>query len=311
MRYLGATLFLLPLVLCAQRGPVRVAVEADTTILRIGEQMQLLLTVENLAANQRVQWPVIGDTLSAQVEVISAGKVDSSSAADGRIRNTQTLTITAFDSGFWAIRPFRFVVDGTELYTEALLLDVRSVPSDSSLLVRDIKDIITLPFSLSYWLRQHAGWIGTGAAVLLAVILLIRYLRRRKPTAQVSPPEKVAPLHERVLAALATLENERVWQRGDHKMYHSRITDLLRSYIEERYRVPAMESTTDELIKELRVSPLTVDHRIQLENMLKLADMVKFAKALPSPQENEQMMLAATRFVATTAAEPSTDEAHA
>jgi hypothetical protein len=107
-------------------------------------------------------------------------------------------------------------------------------------------------------------------------------------------------LYQRVLAALETLEKERLWQQGDHKGYHSRITDLLRGYIEERYHVPALESTTDELIRELRVSPLSTDQRGQLENMLRLADMVKFAKTTPSSEENERMMTSTVRFVSET-----------
>ncbi|MBK9196654.1 MAG: hypothetical protein IPO17_17060 [Flavobacteriales bacterium] len=105
------------------------------------------------------------------------------------------------------------------------------------------------------------------------------------------------PLHERVLLQLEALDRERVWQQGDHKSYQSRLTDLLRGYIEERYRVPALERTTDELLHELRVSPLSMEQQSLLANLLRLADMVKFAKALPSPQENEQMMVSAVRFI--------------
>ena len=72
--------------------------------------------------------------------------------------------------------------------------------------------------------------------------------------------------------------------------------------------MPALESTTDELLHELRVSPLNTDQQNLLGNMLRLADLVKFAKALPSPQENEQMMANALRFVQETAA-PTTDHA--
>ena len=138
------------------------------------------------------------------------------------------------------------------------------------------------------------------------MILLVRRLRRKQPLVQA--PVIELPLHERVLQQLAALDKERVWQQGDHKAYQSRLTDLLRGYIEERYQVPALESTTDELLHELRVSPLNTDQQNLLGNMLRLADLVKFAKALPSPQENEQMMANALRFVQETAA-PTTDHA--
>jgi hypothetical protein len=108
---------------------------------------------------------------------------------------------------------------------------------------------------------------------------------------------------------MRALEDQRLWQQGDHKAYHSKLTDILRGYIEERYQVPALESTTDELIKELRVSSLPTEQRDRLENMLRLADLVKFAKTLPSPQENEQMMAGGIQFVETTAPRSTTRDA--
>lgn len=296
---------LLPLIGLAQPGTSYVDARLDTAVIRIGEQVTLHLEV-TYPGVVGVQWPTITDTLNKHVEVVHDSGIDTAQGTGDLMRQIRTLTLTSFDSGFWAVPPFRFVVNGTPMETEALLVEVRTVPVDSTMALRDIKDIQVLPFSLAYWIRQHAVWIA-GGAIGLALIITLLYLllRKRKPVAERLAPEIAVPLQERILAALAALDQQRVWQQGDHKSYHSRLTDLLRSYIEERFRVPAMESTTDELLKELRVSPLNNDQRGQLENMLRLADMVKFAKALPSPQENEQMMAGALRFVQDTAARPT------
>jgi hypothetical protein len=224
------------------------------------------------------------------------------------MRQVRTLELTSFDTGFWAVPPFRFIVNGDPLDTRALLLEVRTVEVDTAQGLRAIKDIHVLPFSLGYWLREHVLWIVGGVVVLVALVALVLFLRRKPRVTMPAAPAVVLPLKDRTLAALRALETERVWQQGDHKGYHSRLTDVLRGYIEERYRVPALESTTDELLKELRVSALSTDHRGQLENMLRLADMVKFAKALPAPQENEQMMAGALRFVEDTAPTPSPND---
>jgi hypothetical protein len=100
---------------------------------------------------------------------------------------------------------------------------------------------------------------------------------------------------------LDALEEQRLWQQGEHKAYQSRITDILRSYIEARYLVSALERTTDELMAELRVSALPVDERIRLENMLRAADLVKFAKVVPTALEHEQLLVSARQFVQATA----------
>lgn len=293
-----------PLFSTGQSGNTYVDVRLDTTVIRIGEQARLHVEV-SYPRNGTVQWPAVSDTLTKHVEVVKDSGVDTADGTNGMMRQVRSLALTSFDSGFWAIPPFQFVVNGTPIATEALLLEVRTVPLDSTLALRDIHDIIELPFSLAYWARQHAAWIAGGVAVLVAIIILLYFLlRKKKSTTDRSEPRIVIPLHERILAALGDLEKQRVWQQGDHKAYHSRLTDLLRSYIEERFRVPAMESTTDELVKELRISPLNNEQRTHVENMLRLADMVKFAKAVPSPQENEQMMAGALRFVQDTAQRP-------
>jgi hypothetical protein len=298
---------LLPPALFGQTPSTVVGVDMDTTVIRIGEQTKIHLTLDHAPNVVRsVQWPSVADTLNTHVEVVHDAGVDTLTAEGAMIRHVRTLTITAFDTGFWAIPPFRFAVDGNTMETEALLLEVRSAELDSIPALRPIKDIHTLPFSYAYWFRQHWTWFAAGAAAL-AIIAAALYLMLRKRDPKLAPMHTTvqAPLHERCLKALADLDRQRLWQAGDHKGYHSRVTDIVRGYIEERFQVPALESTTDELLKELRVSALSTDHRTQLQNMLHLADQVKFAKHVPSPQENEQMMAAALRFVSGTALVPT------
>lgn len=303
MRWIIHILLTLPLFAAAQPGSSIVDARIDTNVIRLGEQVRLHLEVSHPSAVS-VIWPSIGDTLSAHLEVVRDTGVDTAEAGTATMRQVRTLFVTAFDTGYWAIPPFRFIVNGSPQETKAMLVEVRTVEVDPSQPIRDIKDIVELPFSLMYWIRKHALWLLGGLAVTGVIIGLLLFLTRRKPVARAMTREVALPLADRILAALRTLEAERIWQQGDHKQYQSRVTDLLRGYIEERYQVPAMESTTDELLRELRVSPLNTDQRGRLENMLRLADMVKFAKAQPSPQENEQMMASAVRFVQDTAPRP-------
>ncbi len=294
--------WLAPALLLAQAPNTVVGVDLDTATIRIGEQVHLKMHIAYASSSPNaIQWPTVGDTLNAHLEVVHDSGIDTIHMENGLDKQVRTLTLTSFDTGFWAVPPFRFLVNDRPIGTAALLIEVRGVELDSALVIRDIKDIHTLPFSLGYWVRQHGKWIGAFAGGLALVVALLYFIlsRRKTPAPKAVDPER--PLHERILSALSELDKERLWQQGDHKGYHSRITDLLRGYIEERYRVPALESTTDELLSELRVSPLSADQRGQLENMLRLADMVKFAKALPAPQENEQMMVGTTRFVRDTA----------
>ena len=284
----------------AQGTPPEVALDRDSIL--IGQQTSLDLSVTyRLGQGQvlEIVWPVIGDTLTGNVEVVADSGVDTV-----RVRPEQdpdlysqrrTLTITSFDSGYWAIPPFSFVIAGDTVGTKPLLLAVHTVEVDTAESFRDINDIYELPFSWRYWLKKNWPYVAGAAAFLAALLLVVRELRRRKragpPPAVSAPPP---PLHLRALAALEDVERKKLWQQGLVKQYHSEVTDILRGYIEERFKVPALERTTDELMLELNLSAMSAGHREQLRNLLQLADMVKFAKWSPSPTENEQL-LAGTR----------------
>ena len=104
-----------------------------------------------------------------------------------------------------------------------------------------------------------------------------------------------------------------LWQQGQVKAYYITLTDILRSYVEARLIVPAMERTTDDLVRALRVTALPPAQREQLANILQLADLVKFAKLAPAPAENEAAVPAARRFIqdSTAALSPTPEPAHA
>lgn len=296
-------------ILCLHALPLaaqEVRARLDTAVIRIGEQAVLTLSLElRDAAGAPVQWPTVADTLMRKVEVVGRSAIDTLPSGPDRDHTllAQRLTITSFDTGFHAIPPFLFTLDGREVSTEALLLEVRSMPLDSARTVRAARSIIEPPFNLLFWMQEHAVWWGGAVALLALAAALWWYLRRRPKAPPMAIPTVEEPLLDRTLKALRTLEGERLWQHGQHKAYHSRLTDLLRAYVEERFTVQALERTTDELLQELRVSPLAPEQQQQLANMLRLADLVKFAKAIPAPAENEQMMAAAIRFVESTAAQ--------
>lgn len=276
----------------------------DSSVMRIGEQVHVLLAVEieGKPTPGSIEWPRVGERLHPKVEVLHQSDLDSTvvERSDGaqQLRLSRSLTITAFDTGYFAIPPFVFTVDGKPMETAALLLEVRSVPQVPEVSMHDLKPLRTLPFSIAFLAREYGALVLGGLLLLGLSLLFIKRILAKDTSAapkQAAMPEEA--LHVRVVRELRAVEQERLWQQGQHKAYHSRITDLLRGYIEARYDIRAMERTTDELMAALRVSAMDQPQRTSLENMLRLADLVKFAKAAPSPAENEQMVASAIQFV--------------
>ena len=273
---------LLTLLLCITAGMARsqqVFLQADTLVMRIGEHVGLSLGIAVPGSGAAVDWPAFGDTLAPHVELVRREPVDTLTTTEGPVQLVQRLYITSFDTGFRAIPPMRFTLNGTALETAPLLIEVRGVQVDPGGRVRDISPLFEPPFDPSWWIRKHWLWFAAGAMLLMTLVMIVRKWRRRPVTAPAVVPVVAGPVHERYLEQLDEVEGLRLWQHGEHKAFHSRITDILRGYLEERFKVPALERTTDDLLLEMRTSPIHPELQQQLANMLRLADLAAVVAA--------------------------------
>lgn len=280
----------------------------DTNAILIGQQAKIKLQVEYKTdqGDIKIDFPKIADTIIKQIEVVAQSNVERfipDSNDMGRLAQIQTLIITSFDSGYYAIPPFRFIVNGDsskEIETEPLLFAVNTVAVDTTKNIMDIKPPIEVPFSWKEYL-PYIYW-GIGAlAVLAGIILLIRhYLKKRKqkPVPQIVIPK--IPAHITALERLEKLKNEKLWQQGKLKEYHSELSDIIRQYIEHRFYIHAMEQVTDEIMHSFRTVDLNDELKMKLRQVLFLSDLVKFAKEQPLQNENELSWGNAHEFVITT-----------
>ncbi len=285
-------------------------VKMDTNRIRIGEQIQLeiIFGFKN-EAKQKVVWPEIGDTIRKEIEVISKEKpVQKKTGNTTEIR--QKLIVTSFDSGFWVIPPFKFYLQGDTVplkETNALLLEVQTVPTDTAeSSVRDIKPIFEEKFDWKAYL-PYVYWGAGILAVLLIILFIILYtVRKKKPVPVVKGPSE--PPHITAIRTLKGIEEQKIWKEGKYKEYYTAITDVLRIYIEGRYRVHAMELTTDEILQVMRGQVIDLESKRKLQQILELADYVKFAKVTPIEVENEITLTNAFDFVNGTSREENEEE---
>lgn len=158
-----------------------------------------------------------------------------------------------------------------------------------------------LPFIFAE-IRDYAIY-GAIALIVAALVawLLVWYIRRivGRRAAIVKPGPKILP-HVVAIKALGELRNRKLWQNGKYKQYYTALTDILRVYISGRWGIGAMEMTTDEIIAALKDVQLTLDSRSKLVAIMRTADMVKFAKAEPAAEENEDNYTKAYYFVENT-----------
>ncbi len=286
---------------------VKATATLDSNVIKIGQQVKLKLSVKYKTDNGKhikIGWAEIGDTLRKEVEVVSVGKLDTiitDKKNPVEFIQTKTLLITSFDSGYWAIPPFKFIVnsDTNGIFTEPLLLHVGGMAVDTTLAIKDIK----APFAETYnwldWLKDNMWvvWLLVGLLVLTIIIILLarRYLRAKPIFIEVEKPK--IPAHVIAYEKLEKLKTEKLWQEGKLKLYYSSLTDIVREYIENRFKIQALEQTTDEILYGFRNVAIDEESKSKLKQVLILSDLVKFAKEQPTSIENEMSMASTYDFV--------------
>lgn len=280
----------------------QVTAKLDRTTIRIGDQVKLHLTVSQQKKEQ-VVFPVLADTLSSKMQVVSSSKTDT--IIDKNDQNSITVTrsylITSFDAGQYKIAPFKFIKGNDTLKTEELLLDVASVKVDTTKSIYDIKQPLAVSYSFMDWLRDNWLYVLITLIIIASIGGLIYYLvqrARNKPVIEVAKP--VIPIHTLALNKLNELRDKKLWQRGEVKEYYIELTDVIREYLEKRYAIKTQEKTTDEIFEGLQHADITAEDKNMLFQLLRNADLVKFAKGNPVAFENEQSMLNAVELVSKT-----------
>lgn len=148
-----------------------------------------------------------------------------------------------------------------------------------------------------YVIYGTIGLISLGLIIWLLAWLIARHISRRNATPRPAP--KIPP-HVVANKALIELGHRKLWQKGKIKAYYTALTSILRTYIDGRWGIGAMEMTTDEIILALRDVEMPTASRTQLIEILRTADFVKFAKAEPEGEVNEEAMNQALYFVENT-----------
>jgi hypothetical protein len=281
---------------------VTVTSKLDKPTILLGDQTVLRLTA-NLPANGRVTFPVLTDTLSAKVQIVGVGKLDTLKDQSGRWTITQAYTITAFDAGVQIIPALEFTAQGSTLKTDAIPLQVQAVKVDTTKAIYDIKQPLAVKYGFMDWLRDNAVKVLLGLLLIIVLIGVWFYYKKRNKTAPVFvEPKPIVPAHVQALNKLTALRDKKLWQQDEVKQYHSELTDIIREFLEKRYKIRAMEQTSDEIFSEIKDLEINEENKVRLKQMLTLADLVKFAKYKPLSTDNEQSLDNAVGFV-TAAAE--------
>jgi len=279
----------------------KASLSLDTSSIRIGEQVTLRINA-TLPKTAAIFWPVIADTLTGNIEVVSRSKVDTNATnRKDFISYSQSLRITSFDTGYHVIPSiavdFRYSGDTArqQLLAEGLYLKVRTVEVDTTRSIRDIKGPMQAPLTLAEIL-PYVGIVAL-AGIIIGIIWYLLWRRKmNKPLFPVINRVELPPW-QNALLNLQDLENRKLWQSGKLKEYYTELTEIIRHYLLKQHSIEAMEMISDEIMDAFDSANLSTEARPKLLQILRQADFVKFAKAQPTREENSQSMTFAKMFV--------------
>ncbi|MEI7811164.1 MAG: hypothetical protein WCJ01_01930 [Ignavibacteria bacterium] len=278
---------------------VLVKATVDSSRYQIGDFINYKITVTS-DKSVSLSAPAIKDSLRG-IDLLNT-ETPVSEEKDNTVTTIYKFVLAKYDSGDVRIPPVS-VMYNSKLDTvrrSALTNEIRFLVSSLSIKpgseIKDIKDPLKVPID---WL-EISLWVLAAFLILVAAYYAYRYYKKKKALkAGVIEVVRKEP-HEEALDALKTLEDKKLWQSGGIKEYHSEITEIIRRYFEERFNLPALEITTDELLSGLRKYRETLKVADITLAFLTNADLVKFAKFVPMNDINEEMMRQAVAIVTMT-----------
>ncbi len=270
--------------LSAQDYTVSTILDKDS--IQLGRQVNLKFLVIK-GTDDIIRFPSIADSLTKYIEVIGQPKIDSVKLKNNKEQITQTLSITSFEIGVQFIPPqpiVRITPQGRDtLFSDLKFLKIAGVAIDTTGEIRDIKNIekVKLTFNdIKPYLFLFVGLLAFG----VCLFFLIRFIKKKKFESIETVVE--AP-HIVALRELDKLKAQKLWQQKRLKEYYTRLTEIIRTYIENKYDILAMEKTTKEILEVIQLKELDKTLPMnELTSLLNLSDLIKFAKGDANPEEN-------------------------
>lgn len=268
------------------------SMELDTTEIRIGEQtvLHVYFEYQNPKGDALIIWPEYDESLTKDIEIVDK-TIDRDfllDSASSTYLREQRLLITLFEEGIYSIPKQEIRLGDSLYYTNTLQLMVKTVEIDTSQGIVDIKPIYSVNYPFSErskdWLNTNWYWLAIIAGIIL-IFLIYRYIQKRKPVIEEEILEEIIPAHIIALDSLQKLLSSEEWKSPEKKTYYSDLTDTVRTYLENRFDIHAMEQTTREIITDLKHASISEEDKVYLRKILREADMVKFAKFSPSDDD--------------------------
>lgn len=291
-------------------GRSQIKASLDSLQLTMGQQTIARVDIVK-GADAPSELLVDKNAFPAQVEIIDWLEGDTTDIGNGLVEIKRGLLIQSFDSGVYTIPPFLLVSGPDTIRSNSLSLKVNPVDVTALTDIHPIADVAEFD---SKWYDWLPDWITDYWVYILLGLLIIAggvcayLIMSKKVNVTILPQKKRLPPDQIAFNRLNALKEAQLWEKGQEKEYYTRLIDILRDYLQERFGINAMEMTSSQILKALRANEETRLSHSRMERVVEIADFVKFAKVRPLPDDNVRAFSDAMQFVEETRPAPETTE---
>jgi hypothetical protein len=271
----------------SQAQDFKLALDQDSIL--IGDHLLMTLSL-SYNRGEKAFLPQLVDSviLFDLIEIYPSDSIDN--------KLTQSILMTQFNEGRYEVQLPALIIRGNgdidTIYSNISSVVVNTLEVDTSQALKAIKTVKSIPFPWKEFLKKLILYL---IPILLVLILLVwYYIRKKKIILFPEKPKTMLDYYEGAIDELSNLEHQKLWQNDQVKEYYLSLSEILRAYLEGRFGINAMESTTDEIKADLILEEAM---KLKLGEVLTQADLAKFAKFKPQGDENIRMIKIAKDFV--------------
>lgn len=288
---------------------------ADSTTLVMGDRVTVNLEViKSLHGGTVIDMPQKRQDYHG-LEMIE-WVCDSTDLGNGRTQLNYHIIFQAFTpTDLLTLPPFKYAAEGDTASSEILAFKVYpvdlspelgNIENVDSLTIHPAELPVTIPAKWYDYIPEWWIWVVIGLlAIALGVIVWILY---KKNGPAIFTQRKPIPPYELAIQRLAELKDRHLLEQGQVKTYYTDLIDIMRNYLQGRFGINAMEMTSTQILRKLRENKETHLSSAQMEQVLKLADIVKFAAANPTADEGQRTFNAIAQFLESTKPAPEPEE---
>ena len=270
--------------------PISVKAEMDHAFITIGDPVEYTVTIRHHANIE-----ILSSVPAPATDVLKIKSIEEINRKEGSLLITgRKFKLTAFRLGEFILDPvkieYRIKADsGTSpappaeiksIETNRIFLTVKSVAEgEEKTDIRGVKSVLSLKGKNGIWL-----FAGFSILCVLTALAIYRYLNKKRPLTPLADTPQLSSAEE-ALQHLNELFESDLLRRGKIKEYFLRFSEVLRIYLEKRFQILAVESTTYEIISALRKNNTEQSFTQKLADVLESADLAKFARWKPEPAE--------------------------